>query len=118
MFPVPVTFVFSFKSVPDTLRPYILHEFAVNGAKHLVLTNFLIQEMMADWQNAVRMQREMAAEGLSFRDAHAPFGGVLDMNCPDPDFRPPRSQLFLNPRSQLFLNSGCQLFLNSQVNYS
>ena len=88
MFSVPVTFVFAFTAVNETLRPYILHEFAANGAKHLVLSSSLMRALTADWNLAAALRREMAAEGLTFCDAHAPFRGLLDLNCPDADFRP------------------------------
>ena len=88
MFQIPVTYFFSFKNAGESLRPYLMHEFAVNGAKHLVLGDNLVSEIMQDHTAADRLRKEMEAEGLSFRDAHAPFGSILDLNCPDPDFRP------------------------------
>ena len=88
MFQIPVTYHFNFKAVGDALRPYIFHEFAANGAKHLVLTRELIQMIFQNYKLADQLQQEAAAEGLSFKDAHASFGGILDLNCPDPDFRP------------------------------
>ena len=48
MFQIPVTYAFSFKQAGDELRRYIFHEFAVNGAKHLVLTGQLIQRIFQD----------------------------------------------------------------------
>ena len=88
MFQIPVTYYFAFRNAGKSLRPYLMHEFAVNGAKHLVLGCDLIDMIMADHTLAEQLRKEMAAEGLSFCDAHSPFGGILDLNCPDPDFRP------------------------------
>jgi len=88
MFRQPLTFLADFKAATDKMRPYIMQEFAANGAKHLVLSNSLILQIMSDWSLMKTLQNEMSANGLSFADAHSPYGSVLDMNCPDPDFRP------------------------------
>ncbi len=88
MFSVPVTYVVDFGFSDAKTRQFILHEFADNGAENLVLSCWLIDEIMRDYKLAKQLQQEMDAEGLHFVDAHAPFGNVLDMNCPDPDFRP------------------------------
>ena len=88
MFSVPVTFMVDFGSNDAKTRQFIMHEFAANGAENLVLSCWLIDEIMRDYKLAKQLQQEMDAEGLRFADAHAPFGSVLDLNCPDPDFRP------------------------------
>ena len=82
MFRVPVTFLFDFEFTDERTRPYVMHEFAVNGAKHLVLTDTLISMILQRLELAGRLQKEMAAEGLSFVDSHAPFGPSRDLNCP------------------------------------
>ena len=88
MFQIPVTYFFAFGQTGDELRRYIFHEFAVNGAKHLVLASDLIQMIFQNHKMAGQLRQEAAAEGLTFMDAHSAFGGILDLNCPDPDFRP------------------------------
>ena len=88
MFSVPVAFCFGFKPVPDELRPYILHEFAVNGCKHLMLNGTDISRIMEDRDFAAQLRKELADEGLSFCDAHAPFGPWLDPACPVAEARP------------------------------
>ena len=88
MFQIPVTYFFAFGHAGDELRRYIFHEFAVNGAKHLVLASDLIQMIFLNHKMADQLRQEAAAEGLTFMDAHSAFGGILDLNCPDPDFRP------------------------------
>lgn len=70
------------------MRRYLMHDFAVSGAKHLVLSSSLISGIMQDHKLSKQLEQEMAAEGLSFADAHAPYGDILDLNCPDPVFRP------------------------------
>lgn len=81
---VPLTFLFDFApGMPAMFRPYFFREFAEAGAKHLVLTDTLIKQICSDENLADILQKEMAAEGLTFVDAHAPFGVRWDMNCPD-----------------------------------
>ena len=87
MFHVPVTYFFEFRKVNEQTRPYIMGEFASNGAEHLVLCHDLINMIMADFTSAAKLQKEMAAAGLTFVDAHAPFGQYLDLNNPEPDVR-------------------------------
>ena len=87
MFRVPVTFYFDFEPVTDSLRLYIMGEFAAAGARHLVLTDALIQQIMAKPGLENELLKEMSGAGLSFLDAHAPFGPLLDMNCPFPEKR-------------------------------
>ena len=88
MFSVPVTFLFDFKRVNDAMRPYVMHEFAVNGARHLVLSEDFLSKILEKREMAGVLKREMAAEGLSFCDAHAVFGPYLDLCCPVPEARP------------------------------
>ena len=88
MFSVPVTFHPRWGNADERMRKFLLHEFADAGAKHLVLSNDLISDIMENPAFAPQLQKELASEGLSFADAHAPFAGILDLNCPDPDFRP------------------------------
>ena len=87
MFRVPVTYFFDFVSVTDRMRPYIMAEFAAAGAKHLVLTDALLQQIIAQPGLEDELLKEMSDAGLSFLDAHAPFGPVLDLNCPFPEKR-------------------------------
>lgn len=89
MFSVPVTFLmdFKFQSVDDKMRSYLMHEFAANGAKHLVLSDALLKTILAERGAVELFVREMEAEGLSFLDAHAPFGKFQDLNCPIPEAR-------------------------------
>ncbi len=83
----PVTFLYDFNHVDEKARRWAMHEFAANGAKHLVLTEYLIGRIFYERHLADTLQEEMAAEGLSFMDAHAIFGKYLDLNCPIPEAR-------------------------------
>ena len=88
MFSVPVSFLFDFRPAEDRLRPYIMHEFAANGAKHLVLSSTLIGNVMDDYTLQKTLLQEMEAEGLTFVDSHAPFGPMRDLVCPVKEARP------------------------------
>ncbi|MBE6392066.1 MAG: sugar phosphate isomerase/epimerase [Lentisphaerae bacterium] len=87
MFNVPVTYVLAGEFGSDEVRRSSMEAFAAAGAKHLVLSNHFISEIMRDHKYAAQINAEMAECGLTFMDAHSPFGGVLDLNCPDPCFR-------------------------------
>ena len=103
MFSVPVTYAFDFKRTNDTMRPYVMHEFAVNGVKHLVLNETLFQMILENREMAGILNREMAGEGLTFCDAHAVFGPYLDLCCPVPDARP---EMLLRLKLQLQIIAG------------
>ena len=87
MFDVPVTFVISGDFSKAPARRRTMQDFAAAGAKHLVLSTEFISGIMNDHKFAAELNAEMADAGLSFVDAHSPFGGVLDLNCPDLAFR-------------------------------
>ena len=88
MFRVPVAYLFDFENTDDKTRPYVMHEFAACGAKHLVLSDTLISKILQVRGLQEILLKEMADEGLSFMDAHAPFGPKQDLNCPVESFRP------------------------------
>ena len=85
---IPVTYIISDDLKTDEELRSSLAEFAAAGAKHLVLSNLFVSRIMLDHKFAETLKRNMAEYGLSFMDAHSPFGGTLDLNCPDPAFRP------------------------------
>ena len=87
MFDVPVTFVITGDFAAEANRRHTMQEFAACGAKHLVLSNDFISSSMRNHKFAAQLNTEMAEAGLTFVDAHSPFGGVLDLNCPDLAFR-------------------------------
>ena len=85
---IPVTFLFDFEHTKENAVPCVMHEFAVNGAKHLVLSDTLIRQIMETRSLQDTLLKQMEAEGLSFKDAHAPFGLWQDLNCPVESARP------------------------------
>ena len=82
MFSVPVTFAYEFDHTDDFTRPCVLHEFAANGARYMVLTDVLLAQLLQRHGLRKMLAQEMANEGLRFCDSHAPFGPYLDLNCP------------------------------------
>ena len=80
---IPISFFHDFTGIDDRLRSCILHDFAVHGAKNLVLCAPLLRQLQTRPALKAMLETEMNAEGLSFRDAHAPYGRLLDLNCPD-----------------------------------
>ena len=99
MFPVPVTFFFNAGLHNETLRRKYMAEFAESGAKHLVLTNEMIKLIMHDTVMMDLLNKEMESAGLTFVDAHAPFGQFDDLNVPEEHLR---RQMFL--RHKLHIN--------------
>ena len=84
----PVTFIYDWEYPSDRDRQTVMYEFAANGAKHIVLSDSLIK-MIGRTPNLYRqLRREVEAAGLDFVDAHAPYRGDCDPNCPDPAVRP------------------------------
>ena len=85
---LPITYLHEFEYFDDKTRPYIFQEFAANGAKHIVLSDTLIRQIMARPAQKQMMLDELSALGMSFKDAHAIFGKNLDLCCPVPEARP------------------------------
>ena len=90
MFQVPVTFCapYAFLVENETNRQFFFHELASQGAKHVVLSEGFANKMLANADFAQKVWCELRYEGMSFVDAHAPYGELLDMNCPIQSFRP------------------------------
>ena len=89
MFNVPVTFVSPCGGLEnEESRRYIYHEFASNGAKHMVLTCQLMKKILIDETMIQDLSNQLRWEGLDFVDAHATYGELLDMNCPIKSYRP------------------------------
>lgn len=104
MFKQPVTYCMNFAHCDEVMRNYVMQEFAANGAKHMVLTDQFILNIMKDYKLAAQLCRELESFGMSFADAHSPFGGVLDMNCPDETFRP---QMLMRHKMALRIAADC-----------
>jgi len=84
----PVTHIFEFEQTNERMRPYIMAEFAANGARNLVLTSTLIREILKSPGFAKELHRDLASTGTRFVDSHFPFGVVEDLDLPLENLRP------------------------------
>lgn len=85
---VPITFFYDFEHLSDRDRQTVMYEFAANGARHLVLSDTLLNMIGGASKLYRALRTEAAAAGLDFVDAHAPFRDDCDPDCPDPAARP------------------------------
>ena len=80
---VPITFHHSWKLFSEKQRLTAMREFAVNGAKHLVLGDTFLKMMGEDYTLLAVLKDQLAQAGLDFVDAHAPFRDFGDLFIPD-----------------------------------
>jgi sugar phosphate isomerase/epimerase len=80
---VPLTFHYSWSKLAERERLTVMNEFAVNGAKHLVLGDNLLKMMGQDYKLAAVLREQTAQAGVDFVDAHAPFRDFGDLFIPD-----------------------------------
>lgn len=79
---VPLTYLFEFDKVDAAGRRNFLAQFADCGVKHLVLSSPLLNIMAESRDTTADIKREMESFGLSFCDAHSPYGEHQNLNCP------------------------------------
>ena len=101
--PAPLSYLFDFLSYPEAVRKCRLQEFAVHGVRHLVLSSPLLKHLIAYPDRVGMFAGELAAAGLSFGDAHAPYGMHWDLLCV---FEEERPALFV--RQKMALNIAAQ----------
>ena len=87
-FSQPVRYLLYVQDMDEQLRRCCWREFAVNGAKHIVLNAKMISAIMQKPGLEKTLAKELADEGLSFCDAHAPYGVHWDLNCTFEEERP------------------------------
>lgn len=87
MFHVPVSFVYNAVLTP-ALRRTVMRELAQCGAKHLVLSSIMIQEMMRDAAVVKDVRKELDQAGITLLDAHAPYGPECDLYAANADMLP------------------------------
>ncbi len=78
----PLTYLFDFEYTNDKSRPYVMQEFAHNGASSLVLTDTLIKQLEAESSMAGKLRQDLKDTGTVFVDSHAPFGIWEDLDLP------------------------------------
>ena len=84
---VPFTYLYGFGGLDEKMRRTVMAEFAANGARHLVLSDGILKMIAGAPSLYLKLQREMRDAGLSFVDAHAPFGAETDPALPVPEYR-------------------------------
>ena len=105
--PVAITYLFDFMGYSDEVRKCRLREFAVNGATHLVLSSPLLKHLIAYPEQIGKFAGELAAENLSFGDAHAPYSMHWDLLCV---FEEERPALFIRQKMAMTIAAdlGCK----------
>ena len=84
----PLTYLLYVQDIDEQLRRCCWREFACNGAKRIVLDEQMLRMIMQEPGLEKKLAAELAAEGLSFADAHAPYGPYWDLNCTIEEERP------------------------------
>lgn len=79
---IPISFYLDYSHYEEPVRRSLLHEFAVNGGKYIVLNERMVSTVLHDPEMMTIFQNELADEGLQFMDSHAPFGMNIDLNMP------------------------------------
>ncbi len=75
----PVTYAFDLDIQDECMRRFILHELASCGIRHLVVSSLTFREILRDFRYMDKLLIELEAEGMSFVDSHAIFGGTNDL---------------------------------------
>lgn len=83
-----ITHAFNFGDLNDKIRPYLMAEFAANGETNLVLNSNFVRDIMRSPGFAAVLRKDSESSGVTFADAHAPFGTLEDLNLPLEEFRP------------------------------
>ena len=84
---VPVSYFCMFVHEPEHIRRFLLQDLGEAGAKNLVLSHEILAKIAGDPGFADVLLKEVTDAGLTFCDAHSPFGAHWDMNCPYPAIR-------------------------------
>ena len=79
---IPLTHFFHIEYVPKELQTVFLREYAANGAKHIALADAMILNIMANANDRIFYKDLVKEGGISYLDAHAPFGKYIDLNSP------------------------------------
>ena len=81
---IPFTYFWPMNACNRRVQESVLRQFAEAGADGLNLDPQEMQAVMGDPGEFLRWKRMLANAGVSFRDAHAPYGPLNDLSCPDP----------------------------------
>ena len=84
---LPFTYLCTLSGLDENARRMKFAEFAANGAKHLVLSDGMLKLLAGEPKAYLNLRHEMRDAGLTFVDAHAPFGAECDPALPVPEYR-------------------------------
>lgn len=84
---IPFTYLCTVSGLDENARRMKFAEFAANGAKHIVLSDGMLKLLAGEPKSYLILRREMRDAGLTFVDAHAPFGAECDPALPVPEYR-------------------------------
>jgi len=85
---IPLTYFWPLHAYDRRVQESVLRQFAEAGADGVNFNPSEMQAMMGDPGEILRWKRMLASAGVSFRDAHAPFGPLQDLSCPVPELFP------------------------------
>ena len=85
---IPLTYFWPLHAYDRRVQESVLRQFAEAGADGVNFNPPEMQAMMGDPGEILRWKRMLASAGVSFRDAHAPFGPLQDLSCPVPELFP------------------------------
>ena len=85
---IPLTYFWPLHAYDRRVQESVLRQFAEAGADGVNFNPPEMQAMMGDPGEILRWKRMLAGAGVSFRDAHAPFGPLQDLGCPVPELFP------------------------------
>ena len=84
---IPFTYLCTFAGLDERARRMKMAEFAANGAKHIVMSDGVFKLVAGEPKAYLNIRKELRDAGLTFVDAHAPFGGECDPAIPVPEYR-------------------------------
>ena len=83
------SFFFDWKNFQDyAMGERMLAEFAANGAKNIVVTEYLLERFLNEPNFFCLFNKLVEKHGLKFSGCHGLWSGVKDLNCDDRQYRP------------------------------
>ncbi len=87
MYP-PISFFYSWENISESLYPSVMREFRDNGAKHLVINDFLLGRIIHDPHCLPRLRKFQHDAGINFFEVHGLWSTGYDLVCTDRSRRP------------------------------
>ena len=85
---VPLSYFYAWDKIPFEMFPNMMREFQDNGAKHLVITDFMLENMIRDPQYLLSLRKHMFDTKMEFFECHGLWSRGNDMVCIDKCRRP------------------------------